>query len=130
MHHIHRLSIPWPITLLRILRVITTRSPILYPITENQRRVTRKRDPFLALILPVIIYENDVEGMEVAWDIPEKSKQDVDEEIGATACYEEDSEGRDEDRDYDQANQTEETHVCCCCLELKAEISRGLWFVA
>lgn len=65
--------------------------------------------------------------MKVTRNISEESEQDIDEDIGATACYEEDSEGRDKDRDYDQAYETEETHnACCCYLSLKAEISRDL----
>jgi len=97
--------------LLLIMRLITPRTAILHPVAKNQGRITSKRDPLLALIFPVIIHEDDVKRMEVARDVTEKGEQDVDEEIGATACYEEYTERRDEDRDYDQTDETEDTHV-------------------
>jgi hypothetical protein len=56
--------------LVLILRLMTARTTILHPITKNQRRITGKRDPLLALILPVIVHEDDVERMEVARDVP------------------------------------------------------------
>jgi len=41
---------------------------ILHPIAENQRSIPSERDSFLALILPVVVHEDDVERMEVTWD--------------------------------------------------------------
>jgi len=63
-------SVLWTGMLVLILRLMTARTTILHPITKNQRRITGKRDPLLALILPVIVHEDDVERMEVARDVP------------------------------------------------------------
>ena len=41
---------------------------ILHPIAENQRSIPSERDPLLTLILPVVVHEDDVERMEMAWD--------------------------------------------------------------
>ena len=41
---------------------------ILHPIAENQRSIPSERDSFLALILPIVVHEDDVERMEVTWD--------------------------------------------------------------
>lgn len=35
---------------------------------------------------PVKVDVFDVKGMDVAWDVTEKSQTDVDEEVGTTAC--------------------------------------------
>jgi hypothetical protein len=90
---------------------------ILHPIAENQRSIPSERDPLLALILPVVVHEDDVERMEVTRDeatsssinmmfsplrerneseveerdVPEDSEQYVEKYIRTTACYEEDS---------------------------------------
>lgn len=64
---------------------------ILHPIAENQRSIPSERDPLLTLILPVVVHEDDVERMEMAWDEAEESEQYVEKDIRTTACYEEDS---------------------------------------
>jgi len=64
---------------------------ILHPIAENQRSIPSERDSFLALILPVVVHEDDVERMEVTWDEAEQSEQYVEKYICTTACYEKDS---------------------------------------
>ncbi len=54
-----------------MLRLVGLSSPtILHPSTENQRRVSSNGDALLALILPVIVHKDNVEGMEMPWDIP------------------------------------------------------------
>jgi hypothetical protein len=51
------------------LRLIGHSTPtILHPLTENQRRISSERNPLLALVLPVIIHEDDVKRMEMTWD--------------------------------------------------------------
>lgn len=51
--------------------MISCRAPtILHAITKDQRSISCKRDSLLALVFPVIVDEDDVEGVEVAWDIP------------------------------------------------------------
>jgi hypothetical protein len=53
---------------------ISRRAPtVLYAITKDQWSIATKRDSLLALILPGVVHENDVEGMEMAWDIPKVS---------------------------------------------------------
>jgi hypothetical protein len=42
---------------------------MLHPLTKNQGCIPRNRDPLLALILPVIVHEDNVKGVEVPWDI-------------------------------------------------------------
>jgi hypothetical protein len=53
------------------LRLIGHSAPtILYPLAENQRSISCERNPFLALVLPVVINKDDIERMEVTWDEP------------------------------------------------------------
>jgi hypothetical protein len=62
-----RASIPWTV----ILRRIRHRTPaILHAITKDQRSLRSIRNTPLALVLAVMIHEDDVEGMEVTWDEP------------------------------------------------------------
>jgi hypothetical protein len=48
----------------------------------------------------VVVDVLDVEGVDVAGEVPQKSEADVDEEVGAAACDAVDAYGWDWRRDY------------------------------
>lgn len=50
----------------------------------------------MAVVLPTaVVDEQDVEGVDVAWEVSEDGEDDVDQEIGVAAGDEEDSDGGD-----------------------------------
>jgi len=49
----------------------------------------------------VLVFEDDVQGMDDARDVTEKSQADVDKKVGPAAALEEDAERRQDDGEDD-----------------------------
>jgi len=54
-----------------------------------------------ALLTAVEVNIFDVEGVDVTWNVAEDCEADIDEEVGAAACYHEDAHWGKEDSDED-----------------------------
>lgn len=78
----------------------TMLSTIVDPVAENTWSGSCINDPCSCLLLAFVVYIFDVKSVNVAWEISEQSQADVDEEVGAAAGHEEDSDGWYEER-YD-----------------------------
>lgn len=59
-------------------------------------------DPSAGLVATLEVHVLDVEGVDVAWEVSEEGEEDVDEEVGSTACNEGDADRRQEDGNDDE----------------------------
>jgi hypothetical protein len=74
-------------------------SPIMHTFAEDTWRGPGIINPGLGFILALVEDIFEVEGVDVAREETEDGEADVNEEVGAAACDEEDTEGRKEDGD-------------------------------
>jgi len=79
----------------------TVPSSILNVIGVNTRRRIGCELPKSALPTAVEVNVFDVESMDVTWNIAEDCEADIDEKVGAAACYHEDAHWGKEDGDED-----------------------------
>jgi hypothetical protein len=71
------------------------RSSILHLLTIHARRRLRVQYARAHLVAPLHVHILDVEGVDVAGEVAQKREQNVDEQVGAAAGDEEDTDGWD-----------------------------------
>lgn len=66
-------------------------SSILHFLTVNTRRRARIVDTSAYLVASLYVHIFDVESVDVAGEVAQDREEQVDKEVGAASCYEEDS---------------------------------------